>query len=110
MNTQTELTAERIDRYIRRIRNVNKREYAKEYRRFLNGFRQDEPQQGPISYMAAQAVRMNLADLKKINTTMNTHTITPAERLAYAKAKAEIARSITNNKHLIAIWPGKLTQ
>lgn len=51
-----------VDRYVRAIRNANKRAYAAAYARWLqNGG--DEPDSGPISYMAAQAVRMTLDEI-----------------------------------------------
>ena len=50
--------------YCRRIRNVTKRIYAGKYMQFLlSGKAGIEPEWRPLSYMAAQAARMNLRDL-----------------------------------------------
>ena len=46
-------------KYIRRIRNTNKRIYAQRFWDYLNGYMPIEPSHG-LSYMAAQAVRMEL--------------------------------------------------
>ncbi len=45
--------------YINRIRNSNKRIYARNFWDYLNGWIEREPSHG-LSYMAAQAVRMEL--------------------------------------------------
>ena len=53
-------------RYINRIRNKAKKRYAKEYLAWLmNRCNGKEPERIPygLSYMAAQAVRMDLRDL-----------------------------------------------
>jgi hypothetical protein len=48
-------------KYIRRIRNRQKREYARAYLFYvLKGKRGGEPSRGTLSYMGAQAVRMQL--------------------------------------------------
>lgn len=55
------------DTYIRRIRNTSKRAYAREYWYWLvfNDGRpaEAEPKRGNLSYMAAQAVRMDLSSI-----------------------------------------------
>ena len=48
-------------RYIRRIRNLRKRHYANVYLDHLLGILPEEPDWGDLSYMAAQAVRMDLS-------------------------------------------------
>ena len=52
--------------YIRRIRNVSKRAYAEAYLRWLRAGRpehQEPLRPNNLSYMAAQAVRLELYDL-----------------------------------------------
>ncbi len=49
-------------RYIRAIRNTDKREYAVRYLDYLRAYGAD-PEPVNISYMAAQAVRMRLHQL-----------------------------------------------
>jgi hypothetical protein len=51
-------------KYIRRIRNKEKRAYAQIYLRFLCG-QQPEPDRGKVSYMAAQAIRIELHSIAK---------------------------------------------
>lgn|SRR5579864_618361 len=47
--------------YIRRIRNGQKKQYARAYLHYvLRGRQGTEPDRGTLSYMAAQAVRMEL--------------------------------------------------
>jgi hypothetical protein len=53
-------------KYVGRIRNPKKRAYALSYLRFLNGLG-PEPDRGQLSYMAAQAVRIELAQLTGYN-------------------------------------------
>jgi hypothetical protein len=59
---------DRVRRYVRRIRNAQKRSYADAYARYLLGER-DEPtrvivqSEAGLSYMAAQAVRLELHDM-----------------------------------------------
>ena len=56
-----------ISAYIRRIRNANKRAYALAYYSWLMRDpaheEQDPPERGKLSYMAAQAVRMELVEM-----------------------------------------------
>jgi hypothetical protein len=54
--------------YVRRIRNTAKRAYAENYLDFLTGKAPNEPDPSvyPISYMAAQGVRMQLDNLRKL--------------------------------------------
>lgn len=54
---------ERIGKYIRTLRNVNKKDYASEYADYLIGTGCEEPEYGELSYMAAQAVRQSLRDI-----------------------------------------------
>lgn len=52
-------------RYINAIRNQKKQAYAREYWRYLRGFAKESPypdQFTPLSYMAMQAVRLQLQD------------------------------------------------
>ena len=49
-------------RYIDRIRNERKRAYAGAYWRYLRGF-EHEPNSDGLSVMAAQAVRLQLAEI-----------------------------------------------
>ena len=53
-----------MEKYIRKIKNPSKKQYATEYYNWLkNGKRGEEPDYTDyksLSYMAAQAVRMNL--------------------------------------------------
>lgn len=51
--------------YITAIRNPRKRVYAQDYAMYLLHGGQIEPERGELSYMAAQAVRMTLADLTR---------------------------------------------
>jgi hypothetical protein len=52
-------------KYANLIRNAAKRRYANEYIAWLqNGAEGLEPEHNKISYMAAQAVRMTIADMK----------------------------------------------
>jgi hypothetical protein len=53
-----------LNLYISRIRNTKKRQYAFAYLEFLLG-KTSEPERGELSYMAAQAVRINLHDIMK---------------------------------------------
>ena len=46
--------------YINRIRNLQKRDYARRYWAFLLNESLAEPDYRPLSFMAAQAVRINL--------------------------------------------------
>lgn len=47
--------------YIRRIRNVQKKQYARAYLNYvLTGRQGAEPDRSPLSFMAAQAVHMEL--------------------------------------------------
>ena len=50
------------ERYIYRMRNRDKREYALRYFNYLAGFSR-EPEPANLSVMAAQAVRMRLHDI-----------------------------------------------
>jgi len=50
-------------KYIKRIRNPQKRVYAYEYAMYTLHGGQVEPARGSLSYMAAQAVRMELTRL-----------------------------------------------
>jgi hypothetical protein len=50
--------------YIRRIRNKHKQAYAWAYLAYMDGVRDTEPERGDLSYMAAQAVRHELAGLR----------------------------------------------
>lgn len=60
MTTATQ-TAER---YIRSLRNKHKRDYALAYAEFLReGATGEPPLRGPLSYMAAQGVRLTLTEL-----------------------------------------------
>ena len=59
--------------YIRRIKNPSKRKYAEAYLDYCDG-NGAEPDDAGISYMAAQAVRMQLAELG----------VSPAEPCQYA--------------------------
>jgi hypothetical protein len=49
--------------YVRRIRNVQKRAYAAQYLAWFTGQRSQDPNAEGISYIAAQAVRMEIARL-----------------------------------------------
>lgn len=51
------------DAYIRAIRNTAKRQYAIAYRYFLTDGTNEEPDRGKLSYMAAQAVRLELTSI-----------------------------------------------
>jgi hypothetical protein len=61
--------AEAADKYMRRIRNSGKRDYARDYWAYLRGQR-CEPEREPygIGAMAAQAVQMQLADIYREHT------------------------------------------
>lgn len=50
-------------RYIKRIRNMQKREYAIQYLEYLRAYRRDDPEPDGISLMAAQGVRLQLHKL-----------------------------------------------
>jgi hypothetical protein len=50
---------EEMDRYIRRIRNLKKRQYAQQYARYLLSLT-EEPTRGELSVMGAQAVQIQL--------------------------------------------------
>lgn len=49
-------------KYIKGIRNAEKKQYAKDYYKYLHE-RKGEPPETNLSYMAAQAVRMNIEEL-----------------------------------------------
>lgn len=58
-------------RYIARIRNANKKDYARRYAIWLCRSAEDrqvivEPVPFQLSYMAAQAVRMNLNEIARL--------------------------------------------
>ncbi len=54
-------------RYIRAIRNTDKREYAVRYFDFLRGYGDEpEPMEFRLSYMGSQAARMRLHEIIKI--------------------------------------------
>lgn len=54
--------------YIRKIKNANKQAYAEAFLGWLqSGAAGAEPERGDLSYMAAQAVRINLIDMTGIN-------------------------------------------
>ena len=53
-----------IDRYIRSIRNARKQEYAAAYVSHLL-YGEPEPSTEGLSYMAAQAVRLNIRDMAR---------------------------------------------
>tara|TARA_Y100000034_G_C6796613_1_gene357073 strand:+ start:359 stop:649 length:291 start_codon:yes stop_codon:yes gene_type:complete len=54
------------ERYIKRIRNKRKRVYAEHYAGFLlTGETQPEPIEDGLSYLGAQAVRLQLRDILK---------------------------------------------
>ena len=51
-------------RYIRSLRNADKKQYAIEYAQWLErGAQGQEPDRGRLSVMAAQAVRMNIREI-----------------------------------------------
>jgi hypothetical protein len=53
-----------IERYIRSLRNKHKRDYALAYVEFLReGETGEPPISAPLSYMAAQGVRLTLTEL-----------------------------------------------
>ncbi len=58
-------TEDRAHAYIRAIRNKTKRAYADRYWRYLKGTYPWEPDRGTLSYMAAQAVQMQLSKIKR---------------------------------------------
>jgi hypothetical protein len=52
---------ERAAKYVYAIRNVHKRQYAREYALWCESKRDEDPERpAELSYLAAQAVRMNL--------------------------------------------------
>lgn len=54
----------RVRSYVNRIRNKNKKSYARRYYAWLqSGESGPEPDEGNLSAMAAQGVRMSLAEL-----------------------------------------------
>ena len=58
-------TAGETARYVKSIRNPLKREYAKAWLRFLTCGGEEPLDPQGLSYMAAQAVRLNLRELVK---------------------------------------------
>lgn len=54
-------TPANVQKYINRIRNLIKRQYAKDYWLHLNGSGQEPDRPKDLSAMAAQSVRMELA-------------------------------------------------
>jgi hypothetical protein len=55
-----------LERYVRSIRNMLKRDYARAYIAWVrDGGRGAEPSWGELSFMAAQAVRLNVRDFLK---------------------------------------------
>jgi hypothetical protein len=60
------IAEEKINKYIRAIRNDEKKKYALCYLDYLRGDQVNEPcHDNTLSYMGAQAVRMNLHELIK---------------------------------------------
>ena len=56
-----------VDKYIRSIRNIAKRAYAKNFAEWLSAGEPEgkEPETGNLSYMGAQSVRMQLRELNR---------------------------------------------
>ena len=64
-----------IGRYINAIRNANKKAYAQEFWAWLDaGKIGPEPQRTDLSYMAAQAVRVNLYGFSNIERAAESDT------------------------------------
>lgn len=60
---------EMADKYIRSIRNAAKRAYAEQYLKwYTNPPTEAEPDRGALSYMGAQAVRINIAEICAVST------------------------------------------
>jgi hypothetical protein len=54
--------------YIKRIKNAKKKAYAQAYWKWLQGGKKGrEPDEGDLSYMAAQGVRLQLGDMQEAN-------------------------------------------
>ena len=66
MNTITKTQMDVANNYIKRIRNKAKQQYAAAYLGYKCGLLDHEPE-GNLSYMAAQAVRWNIADILGIH-------------------------------------------
>jgi hypothetical protein len=62
MNKPTNV-CDALNDYVKRIRNPYKKDYASEYAHFAITGGAEPPDRGPLSYMAAQAVRMNIKEI-----------------------------------------------
>ncbi len=66
--------------YVRRIRNKQKKQYAAEYLSFLRGYGPEPELPKDLSYMGAQAARMNLEDILGPRDNIRTGKRTDAFR------------------------------
>lgn len=61
---EIELTKlEKAGKYVNRIRNKKKKDYAEKYLCWKTEMRKEEPEVNVLSYIAAQAVRMTLNEI-----------------------------------------------
>jgi hypothetical protein len=60
------LRAPKAEAYIATIRNPRKKQYAEQYLHWLCNPRVPDPVEDGLSYMAAQAVRMNIRQIMEV--------------------------------------------
>jgi hypothetical protein len=60
------MSFELIDHYVRTMRKPAKKRYALAYWRFVKGYTKVEPDRGELSYMGAQAIRIEILSWAKL--------------------------------------------